>query len=175
MKRLGKCFIEGCCKNIYAKQMCRTHYMRKWRTGSVEPAIQPIKQTSFGIYKIECNEDCYIGGTTKPFHLRWRNHLHELRAKTHHNSLLQNLFDKYGEDSFKFTILEEVENKADVMLIEQKYIDLLKPALNIILSQDDLKKILIQSNISRTGTRHSEAAKLKMRLSWLRRKRLQTV
>ena len=64
------------------------------------------------IYQIKNSKTgkCYIGQTTD-FKRRKREHLNELRKHKHANLYLQNAFDKYGEDSFEFTILEECEKE----------------------------------------------------------------
>mgnify|MGYP001772056195 CR=1 FL=1 len=60
------------------------------------------------IYQIKNSETgkCYIGQTTD-FKRRKREHLNELRKHKHSNLYLQNAFDKHGESSFEFFILEE--------------------------------------------------------------------
>lgn len=65
-----------------------------------------------GIYKIEnlINGKIYVG---KTLHLnkRFKEHLWELKKGNHFNEYLQNSWNKYGEENFKFCILEEVSNK----------------------------------------------------------------
>lgn len=64
-----------------------------------------------GIYKIENtkNGKFYIGSTVN-FHKRKLSHFRQLRKNIHHSIYLQRAFNKYGEDVFKFTIIEECEN-----------------------------------------------------------------
>jgi hypothetical protein len=137
MSRTGVCSIGGCNKSIYSKGLCRTHYMESWKikwdkyAKPVERVTRVKNSSKFGVYKIECNGECYIGGTAAAFHLRWRNHLHELRKGKHHNHILQEEFNKYGEKSFKFSILEVINDRKDVVVVEQKYLDTIKPTLNI--------------------------------------------
>ena len=61
-----------------------------------------------GIYRIEniVNHKRYIGQSID-IKRRWRDHKTELRSHRHFNYHLQQSWDKYGEDSFKFTIIEE--------------------------------------------------------------------
>lgn len=61
-----------------------------------------------GVYKITNihNNKFYIGSTSESFLKRWNHHINALRRKTHKNIHLQNAFNKYGEESFKFEILE---------------------------------------------------------------------
>lgn len=62
------------------------------------------------IYSIKCNKTgrIYIGRTTN-IENRWRTHIHDLRLNKHHVHLMQTDFNKYGEDSFTFEILDEAD------------------------------------------------------------------
>lgn len=61
-----------------------------------------------GIYKITnlVNNKVYIGQSID-VESRFYAHLYMLRNKVHYNSHLQNTWDKYGENNFKFEIIEE--------------------------------------------------------------------
>ena len=76
-----------------------------------------------GIYRIKnlVNEKCYYG-SSKNIEKRWRRHLNQLRNKTHINCILQNAWNKYGEDNFIFEIVERCELE-NIFEVEQKYID----------------------------------------------------
>jgi group I intron endonuclease len=76
-----------------------------------------------GIYRIKnlVNEKCYYG-SSKNIEKRWRRHLNQLRKKTHINCILQNAWNKYGEDNFIFEIVERCELE-NIFEVEQKYID----------------------------------------------------
>lgn len=68
-----------------------------------------------GIYKIEnkANGKVYIGQSID-IDNRWKNHRCELRRNAHYNDHLQRAWNKYGEDSFVFSIIEEcVETELD--------------------------------------------------------------
>nr|DAP40160.1 MAG TPA: intron associated endonuclease [Caudoviricetes sp.] len=60
-----------------------------------------------GIYCIEntVNQKKYIGQSTD-VEERWRKHVSELKHGHHHNDYLQKSWNKYGENNFKFYILE---------------------------------------------------------------------
>ena len=64
--------------------------------------------TICGIYMIKniVNGKVYIG---KSFDIkkRWSNHKYELNKGIHVNNHLQNAWNKYGENSFEFSIIEE--------------------------------------------------------------------
>ena len=84
-----------------------------------------------GVYKILNNQNnkFYIG-SSKNLSKRWTQHKSDLKNKTHINIILQRSWNKYGEDSFSFEIVEECHQ--DILLNrEQHYIDTLKPEFNI--------------------------------------------
>lgn len=62
------------------------------------PVIYQIKNTT--------TQKTYIG-STKEFASRKARHLRDLRANKHHNIHLQRSFNKYGENVFEFSVLEE--------------------------------------------------------------------
>ncbi len=95
------------------------------------------------------NGKCYIG-SSKNIENRWENHRKALNNKDHFNNYLQNSWNKYGEESFKFVILEETGNKLER---EQFYIDQYDPEYNIL---EDVKANPMQ------GRRHTEEAKEKI-------------
>ena len=63
-----------------------------------------------GIYAIEntLNGKCYIG-QAQDIRARWHKHLLELRGSRHGNKHLQRAWTKYGEDAFRFVVLEECD------------------------------------------------------------------
>lgn len=83
-----------------------------------------------GIYKIEnkINGKLYVGSTVN-FTRRWWKHRALLRHGKHPNSHLQASWDKYGEDAFSFSIVEQCLNDS-LLSREQFYIDKLRPAYN---------------------------------------------
>jgi group I intron endonuclease len=89
-----------------------------------------------GIYKIinSKNGDFYVGSCASRrwgFKYRWNNHIRSLRKNSHHSAILQRAWNKYGEDSFKFEIIEECEPE-QCLLREQYYLDTLSPKYNIL-------------------------------------------
>lgn len=77
-----------------------------------------------GIYMILnlLNGKVYIGSTVH-FRNRWNKHCNELNFNRHHSRYLQFAWNKYGEDTFQFTILKFIDDKSKLELIEQEYID----------------------------------------------------
>lgn len=69
-------------------------------------------QNKSGVYAVKLIDDgrIYIGQSVN-IDNRLRNHLSSLRHEHHHNKYLQNAFNKYGENSFSFSIIEMVPVK----------------------------------------------------------------
>jgi len=63
-----------------------------------------------GIYKIEniINGKVYIG-QTQDIYKRWHEHQRMLQNGTHYNRHLSGAYNKYGPDSFRYSILEECD------------------------------------------------------------------
>lgn len=63
------------------------------------------------IYQIKnkTNNKIYIGSTNN-INKRWNNHRCKLRKGEHENNYLQQAWNKYGEEVFEFSILEEVND-----------------------------------------------------------------
>ena len=78
------------------------------------------KQGVYVLRNIETNK-CYIGSTIMTFKKRMEHHLWNLRENKHKNQHLQNAWNKYGEGSFVFSILElcpvELLNQQEVYWI----------------------------------------------------------
>jgi group I intron endonuclease len=80
-----------------------------------------------GIYAIKniINNKVYIGSAIN-IDKRWASHKHHLRQGKHHSEHLQCAWDKYGEQNFKFEVLEEVQNPLHLISYEQVYLDYYK-------------------------------------------------
>ncbi len=78
------------------------------------------------------NGHFYIG-STYDFRVRRNRHLFNLRRGTHENDHLQKAFNLYGEEAFRFILIEALEPEYDEQLWarEQYYIDQLQPVYNI--------------------------------------------
>jgi predicted GIY-YIG superfamily endonuclease len=79
------------------------------------------------VYQIRNKVDgkIYVG-STKNFEVRKKQHINQLDSETHDNTYLQNAWNKYGENNFEFSILEEVELK-EQFVKEQEWINKLNP------------------------------------------------
>lgn len=75
-----------------------------------------------GIYEIRClkNNKVYIGSTSLSFKKRMWQHSWKLRVGKHKNKYLQNSYNKYGADAFKFKIIEVVDN-IDILFEREQY------------------------------------------------------
>jgi len=83
-----------------------------------------------GIYKLTCNEHSYIGSSINIYY-RLKRHISDLLKNKHANKYIQNVFNKYGGDSFKFEVIEECSR--DVLIkTESYYIESMSPDLNFI-------------------------------------------
>lgn len=76
-----------------------------------------------GIYAIvnKITDKRYIGSAVN-VNKRWSYHKKDLCKKQHHSILLQRAWDKYGEESFDFILIENVE-KENLISREQFYIN----------------------------------------------------
>lgn len=83
---------------------------------------------TFGIYIIKnlLNNKMYIGSTTRNFTKRWSIHKVLLRNNKHHSPRLQNSWNKNGEKSFSFEVLEEIQDKNLVIERENYYLEFYK-------------------------------------------------
>lgn len=91
------------------------------QTNEVSTAVT-IPRSS-GIYQIRCipTGKIYIGSAVS-LRDRWDKHRASLRKGKHRNIHLQSAWDKYGEESFEFLILELV-GRAGLLEAEQAWID----------------------------------------------------
>jgi group I intron endonuclease len=81
------------------------------------------KSGIYGIFNLE-NGKVYIGSTVsnQGFNARWGAHRYSLRRNKSKSRYLQNAWNKYGESSFRFSILEECPDEVLVRQ-EQAWID----------------------------------------------------
>ena len=117
----------------------------------------------FVTYKITCHEnDKNYYGSTNKFGRRKSQHLHYLRNGIHINKHLQNAYNKYGEDSFTFEIIELFDHREDMKLAEQRLLD---EHLNVSFNKSSSSEgpQLFGDKNGFYGKKHSEEAKAKMK------------
>ncbi len=83
-----------------------------------------------GIYKIinKVNGKFYVG-RSKNIKRRFKRHIRDLDNNRHHSIYLQRAWIKYGKENFELIIIEEIENKEEMIQREQYYIDNFKDEL----------------------------------------------
>ncbi len=134
-----------------------------------------------GVYQIlnKVNGKKYIGSSSRCIHKRWQEHLFLLRNNKHHSQYLQNAWNKHGESSFMFEIIEETN--IDLCIDrEQYYMDLYKsidrncgyniaPTAGSNLgfkhsqrTKDKMSEMQQGKNNNRYGTKHSSSTIQKM-------------
>jgi len=100
-----------------------------------------MHKSKIGIYKIMNinNGDSYIGSSTQ-LNRRLNQHKRSLLNNKHINKHLQSAWNKYGEDNFKFEVIEELEHLSNLSKTtqfeyifnrEQYYIDNYNSKYNI--------------------------------------------
>lgn len=125
-----------------------------------------------GVYQIENIENGhkYIGSSVD-VRSRWNTHKSCLRRQVHINPILQNVWNKYGEDGLKFSVLLVCERE-EALRYEQVFLDMLKPEYNIAkdaqapalgkkLSEEHKRKI----GLAQLGRKHTVESKRKMSLA----------
>lgn len=120
----------------------------------------------YGVYIITnlINNKVYIGSSSKCIRGRLGRHLNELKKNIHPSKHLQSAFNLYGEDKFKFEILECCL-KEECVIREQHYLDTLLFAQEYITKEDNrfenlgYNKSPIAGNC--LGARHTEETKKK--------------
>ncbi len=137
---------------------------------------------TFGIYAIQnmINGKTYVGKTQTNFGDRWDCHRSQLRGGYHDNPHLQRAWNKYGEENFRFIIVEvcpEGTTTEEINELEIKYIKIFKnydEAYNISpggdggmflgkhLPEETKRKIGEKNRIHMTGRHASEKTKKKM-------------
>jgi hypothetical protein len=110
-----------------------------------------------GIYKIANLADgkVYVGSSAN-ITGRFGDHKKLLRRGKHHSPHLQSAWNKYGEDSFDFEVVEIVDDRHRILEREQHWIDELKAAL------PDFGYNVCAVSAGRFGVPHSAEAKAKM-------------
>ena len=109
-----------------------------------------------GIYSIRnlLNNKMYIGSALN-LSRRMVQHFNALRKNKHHNQHLQNAFNKYEEESFTWEVLEFVEDKTQLISVEEVYIK----RFDI---EDTLYNICKEVPSSQLGTKRTDETKRKI-------------
>ena len=105
------------------------------KSGKRKKGINRKPYMTAGIYKIvnKINGKYYIGSTRNLIR-RMRNHKNELYTNKHYNSYLQNAWNKYGAEAFRFDIIKILitTNNKDILNEEQQYLDIAMKEKNMV-------------------------------------------
>ena len=128
----------------------------------------------FGIYGIQniANNKIYVGSAVD-FLKRSATHKSKLKNNNHANSHLQNSWNKYGEQNFKFILLELVNDKKKLITRETYWMNCYKASnrkfgyniRRICSSNLGLKvseKTKIKMSLAGSSRRHTEKTKAKL-------------
>lgn len=110
-----------------------------------------------GVYLIKniINRKIYIGSSLN-VNKRINKHFAELRRGKHYNILLQRTYNKYGESSFIYGLLEDNLSSNIIVNKEQYYLDLYQPY------NPDIGFNICEKAYTTLGYKHSEETKKKM-------------
>ena len=110
------------------------------------------KEIKSGIYQIRnlVNGKIYIGSAVLLIR-REKDHFRQLKKDQHPNRKLQRAWNKHGEQNFLFEIVEEVQERENLIETEQFYLEALRPEYNICKTAG-----------STLGLKFTEEAKQKM-------------
>ncbi len=88
-----------------------------------------MNSNTIGVYAIRhrASGKVYVGSSTN-VRARLNQHRHHLRHGTHLNARLQAAWAADGEQAFEFTVLESTDTSADLLALEQKWLDQLQAA-----------------------------------------------
>jgi predicted GIY-YIG superfamily endonuclease len=116
-----------------------------------------------GVYKITCiiNGNYYYGSSVN-LKSRFINHINKLRSQKHRNHRLQRTFNKHGEDSITFEVVEYCDSHLTTVC-EQKY-------LNIHINHKNCMNFCKSASAPMAGLKFSEDHKRKMAESQFRNK-----
>lgn len=91
----------------------------------------PDQYASAGVYRIQClaNGKFYIGSTGVSIRKRWGQHVSSLTHGKHPNPSLQASWNKYGESSFVFGVVEQCSPESSLER-ESHFIKAWKPQFN---------------------------------------------
>jgi group I intron endonuclease len=95
----------------------------------------------------------YVGSSKKVM-TRLKEHRRELVAGCHHSAALQNAWNKYGAEKFKFALIEEIEEK-NLISREQEL-------LTQVFCEADTYNISREAKSPMKGRVHSEKTKALM-------------
>lgn len=138
--------------NDITKLIGKKFLINEWR----DTTLQKVS----GIYKIinKLNGKYYVG-SANVISRRWRDHIHKLKKDTHSNKRLQNAWNKYGENSFTFEIVEIISCE-DLLQAEQRYLNIIRE--DWLNNRDTHYNVVYNSSSPMLGRKHTEYTKIRM-------------
>lgn len=121
-----------------------------------------------GIYRIDGPNGCVYIGSASNIYFRFKHHQNYLAKNQHKNEHLQRAWNKYEPGAFTFSVIERVDNKAELLHYEQIWLDILFDSL-----EPDLVYNKCRIAGTRAGIAHSQAHKDKIRASLIGHKHSQ--
>ena len=127
-------------------------------------------KTNCGIYKIInlVDSKVYIGSSVNLKNRKY-NHFSTLRSNRHTNDYLQKAYNKHGEESFKFEIIEYIEKSMDTKLLKEELLIREQYYLNRYILNDKINSSkcynLCPYAINKLGYKHTLESKEKMSIS----------
>lgn len=107
-----------------------------------------------GIYTIICTKtNWFYIGESMNIKQRRKQHYNDLKNNRHHNTRMQLDYNLHGEDSFEFKIVQphisynELITKAELLILEDKYIAQYKDKYNLYNIENTLNDFLIGKRI----------------------------
>ncbi len=116
---------------------------------------KPSYETGVYCWKNRVNGKVYVGGADKSFEKRRARHLMFLKASNHDNRHLQAAWNKYGEKSFDWQVLE----RCVLAQVEERETHWIK---KLHASDRNYGYNICSCGISRTGILHREGSRKKM-------------
>jgi hypothetical protein len=123
-----------------------------------------------GIYRIQAPSGNFYIGSSIDMARRFRQHRHELRRGNHHALSLQHAANKYGHEALKFEALFCVINVADLAVVEQYFLDELRPEYNgtcmVGPSTQDPRVAAKVSASAKASAKHKTAREANAKRAW---------
>jgi len=110
------------------------------------------------VYKAEIGDKLYIGSTTEKLNTRQQKHNFKLKQNIGKTKLYEECRNHNITETICIPLEEkEIENKDEIRLLEQEYIDKLNPILNHIASYTGLsRKEYYETNKKKFKEQHKE-------------------
>jgi group I intron endonuclease len=118
---------------------------------------QPAASGIYAIYNIE-NCRMYVGSSVR-MDRRQYDHLWQLRKNKHHSRYLQHAWNKHGEESFRFGVIE-LCSPEELLERERFWVSELTPEYNLMEADRAVFKHSSESIAKRTATRKSRGVNM---------------